>query len=137
MKYPFLPNINKTKILDNIELSLPQQLFISRCTDPLNPRLSVGLIWDRETGQSYARAVLYVEQLLYNYFKKIDKSIEIRDHYNDGNDFGANRDLVDVIVKLLQRDNFVIRQFSSLYINRLLIARQDKPKTKNKSYQFD
>lgn len=137
MKYPFLPNINKTKILDGIELSLPQQLFIAKCTNPLNPRLSVGLIWDRGTGQSYARAVLYVEQLLYNYFNDIDKNIEIKDHYNDGNDFKANRNMVDIIVELLRRDNFIVCLFSHRYINKLSIVRQDKPKTKHKDYQFD
>lgn len=137
MKYSFLPNINKTKILDNIELSLPQQLYVAKCTNPLDPRLNVGLIWDRGTGRSYAMAVLYIERLLYNYFKSIDKSIEIKDHYNDGNDFKANRKLVDKIVELLRNDGFIVYWYSHQYINKLFIVRQDKPKIKHKDYQYD
>lgn len=135
MKYFFLPNINKTKILDNIELSLPQQLYIAQHLDPLNPKYGVVLVWDRRVGLSFAQAILYIETLLHNYFKGNNKNTEIRDHYRNGEECRANEALIHQIAELLKKDNFILGYSCH---NRITILRQNKPiKPKHKEYQLD
>lgn len=137
MKYPALPNINKTKILDNIELSLPQQLYISKRFSPLDSKLNVTLTWERGTGQSFAMAIAYIEELLHNYQYKNNYSIVIQDHCDCGKNSTANRLLVHKIRELLSKDNFIIHWYSVGAFNKIKISRQDKPKNKHKEYIYD